>query len=211
MFVRSVDPCDARDYTRVLRSRAMPKTRASLESEAVRLLRGIRALGEDEKERRSILLRDLAETLVTLREHFLTDDGRPDMGGKTWAYRSMVRDLYAEANVPPAEVPSLQAAVRYHIGNVLRERLSEEELEDLGLSKASPRERVREAHNQRSAVLSALKGGGGDPDVLRAITAALVILDKIPVERVAALRGNDKRQARAALRAIAEKATSLRQ
>ncbi|GAA4981171.1 hypothetical protein [Actinopolymorpha pittospori] len=185
------------------------KTRAALESDAVRILRGLRSLGEGDRERRTMLMRDLSETLVNLREHFLTKDGTPDWAGRAWAYRRLVRDLYGEAGIPPEDATPLQAASRYHIGNILRERLKPEELEDLGLG-PGPRERVRAAHEERSNLLATLKGDGENPEVIRAFSVAFTLLERVSDEAVAELRGADRRAARTLLRKIAERAEQLR-
>lgn len=157
-----------------------------------------------------MLIRDLAETLVSLREHFLTHDGHPDWTGRTGAYRAAVHQIYSDANIPPDEATTLQAAVRYHAGNVLRERLSAQELEDLGIGAAAPRARVRTRHQERSTLLAALKGDGDDPDLLRTLSAAWALVSRVPEERVAELSAADRRKVRTLLRKIAERAESLR-
>lgn len=189
---------------------ARMRTRQDLEAEVVRVIKGIRSLPDDERQRRSMLLRDLAAALLDLREHFITESGDPDWRGRTWDYRAAVRELYSRAGVPAAEASALQAATRYHIGNALRERLSPEQLEDLGLGKPGPRERVKSAHEARSAAIAALKGDGDDPDALRTIAAVWALVSRLAPERVAALRERDRAAARKLLGEIAGRAVVLR-
>lgn len=189
------------------------KTRAELEAEAVRVLRAIRALSPDDRDRRTILIRDLARTLVDLREHFFTESGDPDWGARTWEYRQSVRDIYGSANIPHDDAQRIQATTRYHVGNVLRERLSPDQLADLGLGEAAPRERIRKAHEVRSALIVAAEASaprGADPDVMRALLGAQVLLDRITPERVAELPSAERRRARTALRKIVTRAETLR-
>ena len=154
-------------------------------------------------------IRTCADLLVSLREHFLTDDGRPDWTGRTWPYRACVRELYSRAGISQNEAPTLQAAIRYHAGNVLRERLTPEELEELGIGPEGPRERTRAAHSERSAVLATLRGAGSPADALRAVAMVAAVLDKVTPEQLERLRAQDRRKVTALLRRVAERADQL--
>ncbi len=127
----------------------MTRTRKQIEAEVVRALRALR--GADDARRRT-LNRTLAELLVDYREHFLTPEGRPDWIGRTGPYRWAVRDLYSEAGYGKDEAAKVQSAVGYHVGNVLRSRLTAEEQEDLGLG-ISPFERSRQVNAERREAL----------------------------------------------------------
>ena len=67
------------------------RTTTELHDEAVRLLKQYRLASV---EARTPILRDVAGVLVEARQHFLRDDGSPDLLGKTYAYRSYV--LYGD-------------------------------------------------------------------------------------------------------------------
>lgn len=105
-------------------------------------------------------LRAVAEDYVSARAYFYTRDGEPDWAGRSYAYRSWVRDVTSAANVPQSELGTIQAAIRYHIGNVLRERVPQDELTSHGLRAESPRERSIEKREGTSAALRMLTGGG---------------------------------------------------
>lgn len=93
-----------------------------------------------ELRERAPLLRRAAGHLVELRGLYTTRDGDPDWRGQSWAYRQAVGEVYAEAGLEPDD--PLKVALRYHIGNALREDLTEEQLEHAGLTLKPPRERM---------------------------------------------------------------------
>ena len=120
-------------------------------------------------------LRDVATAFVDAREHFYTRDGLPDWLGSTHAYRQWTREAYDRAGVQASELSRLQAAVRYHVGNVVRERLDVQEVAELGLRQHSPRERAVEKRERASETLSLFGGGPAitDPDDVHAALAAI--------------------------------------
>lgn len=83
----------------------------------------------------TILLRNIAAVVVALR---LRHD---DPLGRTQAYRDEAADMYRLANIPADSKESTQAAVRWHIGAVLRDVLPSEELKALSLKTTKPVER----------------------------------------------------------------------
>lgn len=90
---------------------------------------------------RTRLLRGVADLLVDLRALHTGTDGETDWAGKSYAYRDAVRDIYAGAGLPADSSDSTKTALRYHVGNVLRERLTPDELVSAGLSRLDPRDR----------------------------------------------------------------------
>lgn len=114
-------------------------------------------------------LREAAEALVEMRQHFATNDGEVDWRGRSWPYREAVSEVYASVGVPSEDLPSLQSAVRYHVGNVVRERLSASEVKDLGLMAAGPRERTREFRESRASLVKTIMPQGelDDDDIIR--------------------------------------------
>ncbi|RLK22654.1 hypothetical protein DER29_0492 [Micromonospora sp. M71_S20] len=180
----------------------MTATKDELGAALVKALRALRRVG-DNRERRTELYRQVADASVDLREHFLTPDtGEPDWAGRSWAYREYVRDRYSEAGVSKDEARSIQASVRYHVSTRVRQRLTPEEVEDLGLRAENIAQRAQATRAVNSALLSSLGAGTPDennPDVSRALAGAFVVLQRITPAEVAALDGQGRSQARAVL------------
>jgi hypothetical protein len=154
-------------------------TKSATEAEVVRLLRALRSLAPDDRDRRTLLLRDLGDASVSLREHFLTATGDPDWAGRTGAYRAAVADLYGEAGYRPDDAKVMQKLARYHIANTLRERLSAEDIEAMGLRAETPAQRQAEQRERHAAVLAAATAAAGDSHGVPVS----------PEERLAYLRG----------------------
>lgn len=105
----------------------------------------------------------LAGIIVDLRKRFQNSkDTGPDWKGQTQAYRDTVAKMYKQSGVPEDSVSNMQAAIRYHIGNVLRERLTADELTEAGLSVEGPLDRSRT--NNRRSQEAASSGGIDDPE-----------------------------------------------
>jgi hypothetical protein len=99
---------------------------------------------------------EAASHLVDLRERL--DDWR----GRGVEYRDAVRTAYDDAGVQGRDLVRLQNAIRYHVGNELRARLTDDELEDYGLLPRRVSERNRTARSAQSAVLAAAGVGTAD-------------------------------------------------
>lgn len=147
--------------------------------EALTLLKAYR---RTPAEGRTPLLRSLAGVLVAAREHFSRDDGTPDWKGRTYAYRTWVREVYGDAGFPTDELPTVQAAVRYHIGAALRERLDDDTLREYGLIERSPRERSQDRRAEKSALLSAFSAREHNGGALLALSAAYHLIERLQVE-----------------------------
>lgn len=130
-------------------------------------------------ETRTPIVRSLAELLVDARSQFQRADGSPDWKGRSYAYRNFVNDVYRQANIPADEAATIQAAVRYHVGAVLRERLDDKTLRDYGLIKQSPKERSTERREARTALLNALSHGQVGGGTVMSLTAALNVLSNV--------------------------------
>ena len=89
--------------------------------------------------KRTMLLKKFALGLVRIRQEL------NDPAGTSQAYRDAAARIYAAATIPPDSESSLQASIRYHIGNVLRDEFKPEELKAVGLSTQTPLERARAA------------------------------------------------------------------
>lgn len=95
-------------------------------------------------ERSLDLMRQLAREIVALRRLFHYD-GRPDWAGRSQDYRDTIYRAYRDAKIPSDSTESLQANLRYHVGNVVREVAPAEDLAALGMNPQGPRGRASQA------------------------------------------------------------------
>lgn len=109
------------------------------------------------EETKADVLKALAKVVVALRANFRTEDG-VDWGGRSWEYRQTVGAMYAAAGVPPDSQSNIQASLRYHVGNLLREAVPARELEAAGLRTDSPKARMNEARQYAQVVTAAIEG-----------------------------------------------------
>lgn len=103
----------------------------------------------------TIILRSLAVVLIALRMQHVDSEGRPDMRGRSGPYRGDASEVYRRAGIAPDSQDRLQKAVRWHIGNILRDELDVSTLESYELRQDSPLERQRDDRASRSAVVAA--------------------------------------------------------
>lgn len=188
---------------------AIPATLSAIQKAAIE---AISAALTSSDAARTELLRDAARLFIDARGHFFTREGEPDWLGRTYAYRTWVREVMSSAHVPGDEVSSLQAAIRYHSGNILRDRLNEEEIADLGLRKESPRERSIDKRERTSETLSIFGGGaelGSAEEIFQLCTLTLRALARVNAETLAKLPAKERKLAREALRRVAERAEEL--
>lgn len=119
--------------------------------------------------RSSERLRAAAEAIVALRQCF-EHEGMPDWAGRSPDYRYHVEQAYRRADFPADGTSPLQANVRYHVGNVMREVAPPEHLNALGLKPKGPRGRIQEARAEGSStrrrVAPSNVPAGLDPQVL---------------------------------------------
>jgi hypothetical protein len=154
-------------------------------------------------------LRAFAEIVFDIRQEFSAEDGGPDFLGRSWDYRQVISEVYSRANIPSEDMPSIQAAIRYHVGNVMRERLTPKELEALGLKSSAPVERSREVRSNRTKALNALRGTSLDVspiEALRSIHRLLLLVNRTGLKRLAAA---ERREAEEILRDVAERIERL--
>lgn len=140
---------------------------------------------------RTDYLRAVAADFVAAREHFYTKEGEPDWHGRTYAYRTWVREVMSLGGVPADVLASTQAAIRYHVGNILRDRLDDDQIEALGLRKESPRERSVEKRERTSSALALVSGGQAIEsleDITAAASAVVGILRRINVSGLTGAR-----------------------
>lgn len=167
--------------------------------------------GQGEPER-TALLRRLAVILVELRSRNATEDGNTDWAGRSGPYREAVARIYEQSRLDPDERATMQAALRYHVGNVLREVAPEDELAELGMMAKRPVDRVK-ATRERLAALAragAVAQNGTTADPVRQVLAARVLLENIAADPAALDGQTDKRrEVTKAVAAIEELASSL--
>ncbi len=150
-------------------------------------------LTEQESSLKTARLKDLAEIVVALRGSFELDDGRHDWSGRSTGYRSAMAEVYDKAALPADERDTVQAALRYHVGNLLRENTSPEELASVGLTSQSPKERLA-GHRQALAAQREMLAPRQDAARLAAYAQALLefvdeeSLPALPPERAVATR-----------------------
>jgi hypothetical protein len=120
------------------------------ESEQQLLSRGAAYVREYDrvKDAETTLLRNIAVVIVELRRRC------DDWAGRTYKYRQLAGELYAQSGVELGRQSAVQAAVRYHIGNHLRLVLPPTELEALSLKPESPAERNKVGRQSRAAIVT---------------------------------------------------------
>lgn len=181
-----------------------------LQREAIKSLRRYEAADAGERTR---ILRHVAEILVDLRALFYTRDGEVDWTGKGRDYRESIANLYGEAGIAPDEARTVRAAVAYHVSNVLRERLTSEDLEHLGLRPLPARDRAREQREHTRSTLSALTGAGGPlTDAAHAIQAArgaLSLVSRIDPETLLTITPEERLALSTILHRVSTQSTRL--
>lgn len=131
---------------------------------------------------RTDLLKELAVIIVELREEHHIADGRPDLAGRSAPYRAAIARIYERARMSSDAKTrdAVQTAIRYHVGNLLRERYSEDELAAAGLSNVSPKDRRDTERGLLTLIGETLRSGKDDPRVV--VAAALSMLEQIEPE-----------------------------
>lgn len=171
-----------------------------------------KALAASERER-TAFYRETAERFIDARGHFFNKHGEPDWNGRTYAYRTWVREVLSLAHVPPAELNTVTAALRYHSGNVLRERLDGDELEALGLRKTSPRQWSVDRRSKHSATLALFGAGGPELTDAGAIVTAANMMDavlrRVSLDAVASMAPGDRHKIRDAVERVRDAAEAV--
>lgn len=141
-------------------------------------------------EARALLLKEAAEVASELRLSFprSEDDPTPDVGGRSFAYQSVIRDVFAalEADTP------LRNAFRYHMNNVMKRRVDPELLREYGID---VRTRLEQMEDQRRAQQAAAAAGRAirstlpADEQLRTLAQAQAMLSTVDIEGLAELEG----------------------
>lgn len=117
----------------------MTRTTAKrVEAQVERVTKLMRTAAEG---RTPTIMRQLADEVIALRRLFVWD-GLPDWGGRSPEYRDVIYRAYRSAGIPSDAIDGLQANLRYHVGNAIREVAPRSELEKLGMDPEGPRGRA---------------------------------------------------------------------
>lgn len=119
----------------------------------------------------TILLRNVAVVLVALRSLHTTADGDMDLVGRSQAYRDDAAEIYREAGMDVDSQTAVQSAVRYHIGNILREVYTPDTLVAYGLARESPLERSQLGKATTRALVDVARAESVDTSDTRTATA----------------------------------------
>lgn len=154
-------------------------------------------------------LRELAELVVDLRQLFTTAEGGVDWGGRTRAYRDTVGEVFRASGLSDRDRNTL----RYHVGNVLREKAPAEALDDLGLQHRPPIERAADSRARQTARarVGALteKKSLRRANVVRLLIAAEETLAAVDDDRLSEIDSELVEDAVASLENTAHRAVSL--
>lgn len=101
-----------------------------------------------------ILLKNLAVVLVELRRR-CEINGVADMRGRSGEYRKLAGEVYRSSGLGADRESGIQQAVRWHIGNLLRDEMTADELEAYSLKTTSPLERLQSSREASAAIVAA--------------------------------------------------------
>lgn len=155
-------------------------------------------------DRRSATIREIAAAVLEARQRFTYDD-HPDWRGRSYDYRRWMADTYAAAGIPLDDQRTIQGSIRYHVGNLLRERVDPDELTAAGLEPTSPAERMAAAREQVASAMADLRSGD-----LRAHIAATVAAIDAAEEQAAGLEPDARAELLDAVEALNEAMAALR-
>lgn len=105
----------------------------------------------------TILLLNIAAVLIALRQQHTTDDGRTDWLGRSGPYRRDAGAVYVSAGVTEETRERISRAVRWHVGNLMREVLTADQLAEYELQESSPLERLQDQRATTSAIVAAAR------------------------------------------------------
>lgn len=163
-------------------------------------------------EARTLILKEIANELFEVRQHFFNRDGETDWLGRSYAYREWVRETAQEAGLETESRQRLLTAARYHIANIQREKLSAETLQELGLTTTSAKERNAKRREEASSLLSRLVGTNTPTSTKDFLEIAGVIdslLRRVSPETIRDLSPKDRERVNEAFAAVGAAATEL--
>ncbi|BDZ52852.1 hypothetical protein GCM10025867_50930 (plasmid) [Frondihabitans sucicola] len=180
-----------------------PSTRARQAVLQVATINAIRSLQVVSENQRTATYREIAGLLIDARATFPRADGSPDWLGRTYAYKQFVGSIYRASIEGMAAMVTIPANIRYHVGNVIRERLDAETIEQYGLDENNPRQRALEGRRQHRTefdrLLAMAQRGEGDASVSDIVMRFADELDALTPELVRDLSNSDRAAIRAAI------------
>ncbi len=114
--------------------------------------------------------------------------------------------IYKNAGVTEDTLDTVQAALRYHVGNLLRETKSAEDLAAVGLTSISPRARLQRSR-ELMAALAASVNGAKEP--ARMVAHAEALVDYVTPEVIADLGPKELEVLRVGLRSLVDRCNDL--
>lgn len=113
---------------------------------------------------RTETLRELAKVVVSLRMKYKYKD-LTDWGGNNGDYRKRIADMYQKAGLDKDSESSMQKALRYHVGVMVRKVAPVKELETLGIiPKTQSQRQLDKGAATTDTSNKAMKGQGASKD-----------------------------------------------
>lgn len=151
----------------------------------------------DQGGTRTDLLRDAGHDVADLRSMFTRNDA-PDWSGRSRDYQHAMSEVYDRLGVKGKARENLQFSVRFHTGNVIRERAEADDLEAAGLDTVSPRDRILRNRAAQAATAGAVGIRAGAAESLpKALAWAATLLEFAQSLDVAGLTAREKAACRA--------------
>lgn len=113
------------------------------------VVRALKAMMAVERAEREPFYQRAAEAIVDYRQHY-----ENNWDGSNREYKAEISRAYREAGVPADSEDTVQAALRYHVGNRVREVVPADVLDAVGLDREGPNARQRRAAPRRPRAAS---------------------------------------------------------
>lgn len=144
--------------------------------------------GGDSGKYDTAAMHEAADAMVDMRMIYTNRDGQPDLTGSSFEYRQAVADGLAAAGVPASERSRVMAALRYHVGNRVRDRFTAEELAEYGLSAHSPHDRQRAEREMMSRIVRTATNPRAEvtdlEEAVKTLAMAAQMLENVKLERL---------------------------
>jgi hypothetical protein len=181
-----------------------------IQRKSINALRRYVSARDEDSWRKTPYLRAVAEQFVILRELFLNERGEPDWRGQTWEYKQAVQEVFTLGGIPSDEHETVSAAIRYHVGNILRDKLDESEITGIGLRVAKPSERGNERRARQQETLAKLQGAGksASADLL---SSSLAMLSEVEPDSIRMAGIRERHEIEKLLRKLAREVAALQE
>lgn len=126
--------------------------------------------------------------------HFTTSDGLPDYRGTSYAYRSWYGEILDSLNLDKDERSKLAGRMRFHVGNVLRQRVDSSTLQEFNLKVESPKERGTQNYNRRSEpynIISSDDPAFSDEDIDDVVLIISKLSSRVETEKLSDYANNN--------------------